>query len=37
MRDVLDVFDLIEAQIQTGQVDQLIESFDMADEVVVEV
>lgn len=37
MLDVLDVLDLVEAEVQTRQVARVLEAFDVRDEVVVEV
>lgn len=37
MRHILDVLDLVKAQIQASQVLELVESFDMGDEIIVEV
>jgi DNA-directed RNA polymerase specialized sigma subunit len=37
MRDVLDVLDLVEAQIQAGQITEFIQTLDVRDKVVIEV
>lgn len=37
MRHILDMFDLVETQIEQSQIDQVLETLDVADEVVVEV
>lgn len=37
MRDILDMFDLVEAQIQAGQVMELLQALDVGDEVIVEI
>lgn len=35
VRDVFDMLDLVETQIEAGQVDQIVETFDVADKVVI--
>lgn len=37
MVDVLDMLDLVEAQVQTGEACKCVKSFDMGEEVIVEV
>ena len=37
MRNILDMFDLIETQIQTGQVMEIVQALDVRDEIVVEI
>lgn len=37
MRDILDMFDLVEAQIQAGQVMELLQALDVGDEIIVEI
>lgn len=37
MRDILDMLDLVEAQIQAGQVMEPLQALDVGDEVIVEI
>ena len=37
MRNILDMLDLIETQIQTGQVMEIVQALDVRDEIVVEI